>query len=100
MKPGDVFVKLDFKNEFNTIYRDQLMSEVRNQLPDQNESVLLYHETEIKSSCGVQQGDPLGPALFSIAIQPIVNSLCSNLNIWYLDDGTLGGPAEIVLLDL
>jgi hypothetical protein len=27
--------------------------------------------------------------IFSLAIQPIILSLNSELNIWYLDDGTL-----------
>jgi hypothetical protein len=27
--------------------------------------------------------------IFSLAIQPIILSLDSQLNIWYLDDGTL-----------
>ncbi|XP_063624759.1 uncharacterized protein LOC134796499 [Cydia splendana] len=43
---------------------------------------------------GCQQGDPLGPALFSLAIHPILESLNSKFNAWYLDDGTLGGTVD------
>jgi hypothetical protein len=40
----------------------------------------------ISSSVGAQQGDPCGPMIFSLAIQPIILSLDSQLNIWYLAD--------------
>jgi hypothetical protein len=38
--------------------------------------------------------------IFSLAIQPIILSLDSELNIWYLDDGTLADYPEVVLSDL
>ena len=44
---------------------------------------------------GVQQGDPLGPALFSLAIHSLISGLSSDLNIWYLDDGTIGGKIDV-----
>jgi hypothetical protein len=37
--------------------------------------------------------------IFSLAIQPIILSLDSQLNIWYLDDGTLAAYPEVVLCD-
>jgi hypothetical protein len=37
--------------------------------------------------------------IFSIAIQPIILSLDSELNIWYLDDVTLADYPEVVLSD-
>jgi len=109
MKSGDVLVKLDFSNAFNTIFRDKLSNEVKDRLPElypflyqcyRDDSTLLYNETEILSSSGVQQGDPLGPALFSLILQPIILPLCFKLNCWYLDDGTLGGLSKNVLTDL
>ena len=60
-------------------------------------SSLLFGDGIIESSEGVQQGDPLGPFLFSLGIMDIVKSMHSELNIWYLDDGTIAGDAEVVL---
>jgi hypothetical protein len=37
--------------------------------------------------------------IFSLAIQPIILSLDSQLNVWYLDDGTLADYTEVVLSD-
>jgi hypothetical protein len=53
----------------------------------------------ISSSVGAQQGDPCGPMIFSLVIQPVILSLDSQLNIWYLDDGTLADYPEVVLSD-
>lgn len=62
-------------------------------------SYLFYGEDMILSEVGAQQGDPAGPLGFSLAIQPIVISLTSELNVWYSDDGTLCYSAEKVLDD-
>ena len=51
------------------------------------------------SSEGVQQGDPLGPMCFSLAIHGLASRLKSELNLWYLDDGTLAGSPESVRSD-
>ena len=64
------------------------------------ESFLNYGNEILKSSEGVQQGDPLGPFLFSLGIQDIVNDMDSPLNCWYLDNGCLGGDPDSVLKDL
>jgi hypothetical protein len=37
--------------------------------------------------------------IFSLAIQPIILSLDSQLNIWHLDDGSLADYPEVVLSD-
>ena len=53
----------------------------------------------ISSSCGVQQGDPLGPLLFSLALKPIIDkiqALNPRLNLWYLDDGVIVGSPELL----
>lgn len=44
----------------------------------------------------MQQGDPLGPILFTLAVDPAIQTLRSSLNLWFLDDCTLAGPMEIV----
>jgi hypothetical protein len=64
-----------------------------------NPSTLFFGDHLISSSVGAQQGDPCGPIIFSLAIQPIILSLDSQLNIWYLDDGTLADYPEVVLSD-
>jgi len=45
----------------------------------------------------VQQGDPLGPALFVLAIHEVTSKIKADLNIWYLDDGCIGGDPQTVL---
>jgi len=63
-------------------------------------SLLLYNHSElIMSSCWVQQGDPLGPFLFSLALAPIIDeikSLSPNLNLWYLDHGVIVGSPDVL----
>ena len=48
------------------------------------------------SRCGVQQGDPLGPALFSVVVAEFNRQICEKFpglnNVWYLDDGSYLGP--------
>jgi len=45
----------------------------------------------------VQQGNPLGPALFALAIHEVTSKIKADLNIWYLDDGCFGGDPQTVL---
>ncbi|XP_026384772.1 uncharacterized protein LOC113280347 [Papaver somniferum] len=47
----------------------------------------------ILSSNGIQQGESLGPLLFSLAVHPIAEKIATqcnlDLNAWYLDEGTI-----------
>lgn len=108
--PSDhVLLKLDFKNAFNSIRRDKMLEAVMAHVPQiypfvfscySSPSTLFLRESTIQSAEGVQQGDPLGPLLFCLTIHPLITPLISELRIFYLDDGTLGGPEEDVLQDL
>ena len=102
-------LKVDFKNAFNCVDRSSFLASVHSSLPGlypwvewcySEPSVLLYNHSDIiSSSCGVQQGDPLGPLLFSLALLPIVEeiqALSPRLNLWYLDDGVIVAPPEIL----
>ena len=54
----------------------------------------------LQSSEGIQQGDPMGPLLFCLAIHDIVQEVHSAFHVFYRDDGTLGGSVQEVLHDL
>ncbi len=59
----------------------------------------MFGEQELTCHTGVQHGDPLGPLLFSLVLQPTLLRLrteCPSLKFLaaYLDDVTLIGPHE------
>ena len=61
---------------------------------------LLIAGQTVMSSTGVQQGDPLGPIAFALAVNSCAQSLKSPLNVWYLDDATIGGSVAEVVADI
>ena len=105
---GEVILKVDIRNAFNSVNRDTLLTEVKNEIPKlykflwqcyRHSTKLLYKDKVLDSAVGCQQGDPPGPAIFSLAINPIIRQLNSKFNVWYLDDGILGGDADTVADD-
>ena len=65
-----------------------------------NASLLRFGKFLLQSEEGAQQGDPLGPLLFCVSIMDLVRNMTSELNIWYMDDGTIGGQLNDLLHDL
>lgn len=105
----DVVVKLDLQNAFNSLERDTILSKIQEHTPTlypflnqcyAKPSQLFHGPVPILSQVGAQQGDPLGPLIFSLAIHDIVMQLRSKLNIWYLYDGTIGGSVDAVTNDV
>ena len=65
-----------------------------------NATALRFGGSTVWSAEGVQQGDPLGPLLFCLTIQPLLGSLSSDLVAGYMDDVTVGGSMSTVADDI
>ena len=102
-------LKIDFKNAFNKVRREHFVPAACKMFPAMTEwtewchgqpSTLLYdHQWEIESTCGVQQGDPLGPLYFCCGINGLVNEILALkpvYNKWYMDDGGIIGNVELL----
>jgi len=76
-----VLLKTDFSNAFNTLRRDKALTEIRDKVPEiykyvwqayAKPSYLFLGQDEfIMSQEGVQQGDPLGPFIYSLTTMSI-----------------------------
>jgi hypothetical protein len=60
-----------------------------------NPSTLFFGDHLISSSVGAQQGDPCGPMIFSLAIQPIILSL--NSQLFFVEVGSIQGVEWILV---
>jgi hypothetical protein len=108
--PSDkALLKVDFSNAFNTIRRDKILEATKAHIPVllpfahsvySSPSTFLWEGELLLSSEGIQQGDPLDPMLFCIAIHSLVSNLESEFKIFFLDDGTLGGTFDSLFADL
>ncbi|XP_031348412.1 uncharacterized protein LOC116174613 [Photinus pyralis] len=103
-----VLLKIDFRNAFNNIERDNMLEEFKSFVPElyplmyqcyRQPTLLFYDKTTILSQRGAQQGDPCGPLGFSLTVQPLVEQMTSELNVWYLDDASLADNFKTVLAD-
>ena len=100
MQENHVMLKLDFRNAFNYLRRDKMLSAVSEKAPEllplihsaySSPASLFIGDSTIQSSEGIQQGDPLGPLLFCLTTLDIIGGLRSELCMFYLNDGILGG---------
>src|SRR6218665_2579748 len=62
--------------------------------------MLRHGSSIIRSEEGTQQGDPMSPLEFCIALQSILSELKSELRVAFLDDLTLGGKVDVVAHDV
>ena len=104
-----ILVKLDMKNAFNMVRKYHILEICERRILSRHRlaslayssvSDLVIRDNHVQSASGVQQGDPLGPVLFSLAIGNIGSSVKSLVNIWYLNDATIGAPAASVHTDM
>jgi hypothetical protein len=93
-------IKIDFSNAFNALRRDVILETVAQDFPSAypfilacygQGSHLFFGDDTLTSAEGVQQGDPLGPFLFSLATLPILAGVRTQLKFAFLDDLTVGG---------
>ena len=101
-----VFFKVDMANAFNSLRRDVFLAAARAKAQGiyrmlyqaySEPSPLFFGGSSLVSASGIQQGDPFGPALFSLGIDEVVRRVNTEFNVWYLDDGSLGDKPETVL---
>ena len=110
---GDfVILKIDMHNAFNSVSRQWVLDECKEHFPEllpwvswcySQHPLLWYTSGVLHSADGVQQGDPLGPLLFALVLHKLVMKLDAELgadlllNVWFLDDGALCGPREVII---
>ena len=105
----DVLVKVDLRNAFNSVHRSAVLSEIHDKCPQiypmmrqcyGSPNQIFYGTNQIMSRTGLHQGDPLASLAFAVAIHPVVKSVNSRFNAWFLDDGTFGGGVQQAMEDL
>ena len=71
---GEILIKVDVKNAFNSVSRDAMLKEIKEFIPEiypylyqcyRNPTNLFFGDKIVLSANGCQQGDGLGPPIFS-----------------------------------
>jgi len=79
---NDKVLLLDVNNAFNSIRRDIVLQEAQKHLPEiypfiwycySSKTSLFHGNFSLDSATGVQQGDPLCPPLFALAIHEVTS---------------------------
>ena len=106
MAVDEMLLKIDIANAYNTIDRQACLAGVAKSCPDllrwsrwclDEANHVNYDNEVIMCSCGVQQGDPLAPMLFSVGLHLVAERLLSIpelRSILFLDDALLRCKAD------
>jgi len=110
--PGKVSLSLGFSNAFNTVSREVFLGECQSRTPFAGlapwarwlyaePSSPFYFDEIIHSEAGIQQGDAIGPLLFSPALHPLLTRVRGitgvDFTAAYLDDVLIAGAEEAAL---
>ena len=96
-------------NAFNSVRHDHVLQTCLDRTPEIAKlSFLVYCKQSsviasgysIATSTDVEQGDPIGPLVFVLAVDQTASGVESELNVWYHDEATIGGSPESVLSDV
>ena len=108
-EPAYAVAGIDFSNAFNSVERSVIAARVEKAFPQlmtwfelsygRPSKLLVHNRDPITSERGVQQGDPLGPFLFALALQPALVRAAKDGNccvMAYLDDVFICGNPDSI----